>query len=1345
MGGLAAGPVGTPATVSGHRLRRRTQTVVNYVEDAYLRDDVCCGSALCASCVPPPGAPPTPLRADASHYLVPDADALVAYLDFLESPSARDVVLLASEAKAAHALGDARVSRAIRALCGDRRGRVKLFPNDHCRATSVVNPARRREILRSLPFDALPSSSAAVAALVHPVLRAAAWYASHAVRGAFPVVVLSDTIRSDRLDGAVPTGVEVLDADAYFARFHADDPATTRLYESIVSAREEGAEEGAECLKSAEFRSSRRRVAFAPHLSPSALADGLAAGELLEGAIRVSPRAPDEAVVSTRGGGVDADTTDADAAFAAGDVLIPTRALRNRAFDGDVVAVRLIPASRWVESRSRSVVDDEPNDDEPNDDEPNDDDTDDKDEEESSEENGSGEKSSSEDRRAPPETPHRAPPERRLVPTGEVVGVLRARGADHVAIISEADATELSSNPTRSASFGSVLAIPSDRRAPKLRLRTRRAREYVGQRLLVRVDGWRATSRHPDARVLRVLGPAGDADAETAALLARFDIPDAPFTPAALANLPPEGDGWTVSADEVARRRDMRGARTMSIDPPGCVDVDDAVSVSALPDGAGWEVGVHIADVSSFVREGTALDLEARERGTTVYLVDRRLDMLPALLSENLASLLAGRDRLATSCVSRVAPDMTSLAPPWFGKTVIRSNHQLHYYQAQAIADGAPPPSREDFLPPEETARVAEDLAVVSAFAAARHDARTRAGAVELASAELRFETTSDGAPSEVLTKGEVPMMRVVAELMIAANAAVAARVRDAFPSSALLRRHAPPRTDGFELLAGLCDAEGVRLDASSGATLSRSLDEASRVARDPAAAELFRGTATRAMSEAQYVSAGEPPPADGGGHAHYGLALEHYTHFTSPIRRYADVVVHRQLHAALESGGDGSERDGNGSGGKATDAGTTRTDSPSVSAARVSLSHASVAPIAAALNERTRASKRAQQRCAELYLLALLRERPTVEPALVHDVRDDGALVFFPRFHLRGAVRLAGREGAEGAVLPAVRTTWIETNAPAGSWGARRHLRAVPPEPDPNVRLERVGRSRYEDERAPAPGVRYVDARTGRPVPNAPELRLLTRVWVQMSAEDHLARGPRLVLTLLDPTHPDAAAAAERERESERERRTNANRRLKHLDERRATPRSTEHRDERGERGERADEDDEKEDEKEDEKDGGPPRRGSRRENKRRRAAAKCAAALSRLAGEFADMRLVDDDAFDDDGMHRWRRRVEDGRSHASVVGGRVGVVDGSGTVATLRRRWWRAACRARGGVGGGVGDARVRERRTDRATEEKSRRRGVTRRRREARVGRSRRGGREAERFARRSGVDDDEGSIA
>lgn len=386
----------------------------------------------------------------------------------------------------------------------------------------------------------------------------------------------------------------------------------------------------------------------------------------------------------------------------------------------------------------------------------------------------------------------------------------------------------------------------------------------------------------------------------------------------------------------------------------------------------------------------------------------------------------------------------------------------------------------------------------------------------------------------------------------------------------------------------------------------------------------------------------------------------------------------------------------------------TAAPEAARLASASGSLSHASLAPIAAALNERNRASKRAQQRCAELYLLALLRERPMVEPALVHDVRDDGAMVFLPRFHVRGAVRLAriSDDGRAGAVLPAVRTTWIETDAPAGTWGARRCLRAVPPEPDPNVRLERVGVGRNENaaeaetasdgDSKGAAGIRYVDARTGRAVPNAPELRLLTRVWVQMSAEDHLARGPRLVLTLLDPSHPDAIAAAERERERETRSKT--------------TPRGGEGnlrggggnlrdavRDERRARGIRAGdapegdgvgEDDEVAGEDDDDSTSRvsssatrrAPRLAPRRENKRRRAAAACAAALSRLTGGFANMRLADDDdasdETDDAGGSAGRRRLDDGRSHASVVAAGAGVVDG--TAATLRRRWWRAAARA-------------------------------------------------------------------
>ncbi|KAK3258973.1 hypothetical protein CYMTET_32006 [Cymbomonas tetramitiformis] len=173
---------------------------------------------------------------------------------------------------------------------------------------------------------------------------------------------------------------------------------------------------------------------------------------------------------------------------------------------------------------------------------------------------------------------------------------------------------------------------------------------------------------------------------------------------------------WRIPEEEIARRRDLRGPehRTASIDPPGCVDVDDALSVHALP-GGGWEVGVHIADVSHFVRAGGALDMEARARGTTVYLVDRRLDMLPGVLSENLCSLLAGVDRLAVSVLWTLTPDL-EVTDVWFGRTVIHSAHKLTYQQAQAMFDRTemPPPS-DPAAPPingREQQRIREDLEV---------------------------------------------------------------------------------------------------------------------------------------------------------------------------------------------------------------------------------------------------------------------------------------------------------------------------------------------------------------------------------------------------------------------------------------------------------------------------------------------------------------------------------------------------------------------------------------------------------------------------------------------------------
>jgi exoribonuclease R len=418
-------------------------------------------------------------------------------------------------------------------------------------------------------------------------------------------------------------------------------------------------------------------------------------------------------------------------------------------------ALRLLPRARWVASRAGAVV------------------------EAAEEEEEEEEKDEDEEGAEDAEGAHSGPRSIGAVPTAEVVGVTRARRDDRVVTVCDEDVADLlgagadgadadaASGSSKARNRNSVLAIPMDVVAPKLRLMTRRGAALCGKRLLARVDGWRRDASHPDARVLSVLGDRGDIETETRCILAVHDVHDAAFTKAALRDLPAEGDAWTVEKSYFAdgnpnpreTRRDFRGTKTCSIDPPRCVDVDDAVSVKILPDARGYEIGVHIADVSHFVREGTHLDHEARARGTTTYLVDRRIDMLPGLLSENLCSLVEREDRLAMSCAWTLDADF-NVSDTWFGKSVVRSDHQLSYYQAQAIVDGADAADvpRNDgggggekkdekkVIRPLDAAAVAKlrvDLDVLRRFAAARRAARTARGAVELSSAELRFEVRS--------------------------------------------------------------------------------------------------------------------------------------------------------------------------------------------------------------------------------------------------------------------------------------------------------------------------------------------------------------------------------------------------------------------------------------------------------------------------------------------------------------------------------------------------------------------------------------------------------------------------
>jgi len=417
--------------------------------------------------------------------------------------------------------------------------------------------------------------------------------------------------------------------------------------------------------------------------------------------------------------------------------------------------------------------------------------------------------------------------------------------------------------------------------------------------------------------------------------------------------------------------------------------VDDALSARLLPHGA-IEIGVHIADVSLFVNQGGALDREAALRSTSVYLADERIDMLPPELSADLCSLLEGCDRPTVSVIWTLAAHDLHLIDLWFGRTVIRSSHKLSYRQAQDIADRhcskQPNTARGGRLSDAAIVKLTTMMDILIRVTDSWRSQRLQAGALQLEGSELRFETSADGRSQDVVRKVELPVMATVAEAMIAANCAVARRIQEAFPGSALLWRHAPPRLQSFTELAEVMKDAGLELDASSGVALARSL--AAVVAARPGSGGLVGALATRAMSEAEYFSTGDAATTSSGS-GHFGLAVPQYTHFTSPIRRYADLVVHRQLLQALDIGDLASHPD-------------SRT---------LPLPHSQLSEVASHLNEATRGAKKAQRDCSDLFLLLSLHKEPHVEEAVVAAVKGPVAHVFVEQYHIRGVVHLADRD----------------------------------------------------------------------------------------------------------------------------------------------------------------------------------------------------------------------------------------------------------------------------------------------------------------------------------------------
>lgn len=425
--------------------------------------------------------------------------------------------------------------------------------------------------------------------------------------------------------------------------------------------------------------------------------------------------------------------------------------------------------------------------------------------------------------------------------------------------------------------------VPTDARIPFVRIRTRNSRELEGKRIIVVIDSWDRSSRCPQGHWVEIIGTAGDRDTESAVILREHQVITREFPPDVMACLP--SSDFRPSLEEVAKRRDFRSIPVCSIDPPGCKDIDDALSCEHLPNG-NFRVGVHIADVTHFVHPRTAIDREAAERCTTVYLVEKRTDMLPGLLTADLCSLREKVDRLCFSVLWEMTPS-GDIVSTEFHKGIINSRASLTYAAAQAMIDDS-----------EDHSDLTVSIRNLNQLAKNIRRARMDRGGLELASQEVRFELDSETQdPTSVALYQSRETNKLVEEFMILANQAVGRQILDAFPSLSVLRRHPPPKQTQLEALRDVLMKQGFRdFKFGSNKELAESLSIINKLG-DPYFNKLVRVMTTRCMNQAVYFCTGDLDP---GSYWHYGLALDVYAHFTSPIRRYADVLVHRLLAASL-------------------------------------------------------------------------------------------------------------------------------------------------------------------------------------------------------------------------------------------------------------------------------------------------------------------------------------------------------------------------------------------------------------------------------------------------------------
>lgn len=398
------------------------------------------------------------------------------------------------------------------------------------------------------------------------------------------------------------------------------------------------------------------------------------------------------------------------------------------------------------------------------------------------------------------------------------------------------------------------------------------------EKALVKITIWPKSAEHPFGEVIQTLGGNSLHDNEMISILVGHGL-DIEFENDVMS----EAELVTMDLDpiEVAKRRDFRDILTFTIDPVDAKDFDDALSIKPLENGR-WEVGVHIADVSHYVLPGSAMDKEALKRGNSVYLVDRVIPMLPEQLSNMVCSLRPHEDKFTFSAVFEI-DENGKVYNQWFGKTVIHSDHRFSYESAQEILEG-------------KDGEYASELHLLNKIAKKLRAARSKKGALMIESEEIRFQLDEKREPVGIVIKVSKDAHQLIEEFMLLANRSVALFVgeprkdRDMIPF--VYRCHDKPDPEKIALLNVFLDKFGHTLEFSTPDQAAQSINKLLADIRLSNEYSIIQQMAIRSMAKAVY---------DTDNIGHYGLAFEYYTHFTSPIRRYADLMVHRILLETLD------------------------------------------------------------------------------------------------------------------------------------------------------------------------------------------------------------------------------------------------------------------------------------------------------------------------------------------------------------------------------------------------------------------------------------------------------------